>query len=120
MTRGRYQHRAPPSKLAIENRFRFFVHIIRRPADRLVQRVLRSLSDSSWKRPPGRKQKFLTEVLKEDLRTLYAYRQSRRDVGFHRIWNSDEWIESRASSRRRSRRLGTAMFKDDTPRRRCR
>ncbi|KAK6734559.1 hypothetical protein RB195_018008 [Necator americanus] len=39
---------------------------LRRPADRLVQRVLRSLSGSSWKKPPGRK----------------------------RIWNSDEWIDS--------------------------
>ncbi|KAK6754042.1 hypothetical protein RB195_013191 [Necator americanus] len=47
MTRGRYQHFAKPSKVAKENRLRFFGNIIGRPADRLVQRVLRSLSDSS-------------------------------------------------------------------------
>ncbi|KAK6762962.1 hypothetical protein RB195_023609 [Necator americanus] len=37
MTRGRYQHLAPPSKVAKVNRLRFFGHILRRPADRLVQ-----------------------------------------------------------------------------------
>ncbi|KAK6763989.1 hypothetical protein RB195_024351 [Necator americanus] len=42
MTRGK-QHFAPPSKVAKVNRLRFFGHILRRPADRLVQRVLRSL-----------------------------------------------------------------------------
>ncbi|KAK6735509.1 hypothetical protein RB195_018618 [Necator americanus] len=36
MTRGRHQHFAPPSKMAKVNRFRFFGHILRRPADRLV------------------------------------------------------------------------------------
>ncbi|KAK6763982.1 hypothetical protein RB195_024351 [Necator americanus] len=41
MTRGK-QHFAPPSKVAKVNRLRFFGHILRRPADRLVQRVLRS------------------------------------------------------------------------------
>ncbi|KAK6744531.1 hypothetical protein RB195_011322 [Necator americanus] len=41
-----------------------------RPADRLVQRVLKSSSGSSWKKPPGRKRKFWTEAVKEDLRTL--------------------------------------------------
>ncbi|KAK6763884.1 hypothetical protein RB195_024280 [Necator americanus] len=70
MTRERHQHLAPPSKIAIVNRLRFFGHILRRPADRLVQRVLRSLSGSSWKKPPGRKRKFWTEVVKEELRTL--------------------------------------------------
>ncbi|KAK6764783.1 hypothetical protein RB195_024925 [Necator americanus] len=73
-----------PSKVAKVNRLRFFGHILRRPADRLVQRVLRSLSGSSWKKPPGRKRKFWTEMMKEDLRTL----------GVDRIWNSDEWIDS--------------------------
>ncbi|KAK6764643.1 hypothetical protein RB195_024821 [Necator americanus] len=63
ITHGRYQHLAPPSKVATENRLHFFGHILRRPADRLVQRVLRRLSDSSWKRPPGRKRKFWTEGL---------------------------------------------------------
>ncbi|KAK6740828.1 hypothetical protein RB195_008965 [Necator americanus] len=42
MTRGRYQHLAPPSKAAKVGRLRFFGHILRRPADRLVQRVLMS------------------------------------------------------------------------------
>ncbi|KAK6761379.1 hypothetical protein RB195_022441 [Necator americanus] len=41
MTHGRYQHLAPPSKVATENRLHFFGHIIRRRGDRLVQRVLR-------------------------------------------------------------------------------
>ncbi|KAK6760366.1 hypothetical protein RB195_021729 [Necator americanus] len=45
MTSGRYQHLAPPSKVAKVNRLRFFGHILRRPADRLVQRVLRSSSE---------------------------------------------------------------------------
>ncbi|KAK6750304.1 hypothetical protein RB195_002340 [Necator americanus] len=46
MTRGRYQHLVPPSKVAKVNRLPFFGHILRTPADRLVQRVLRSLSGS--------------------------------------------------------------------------
>ncbi|KAK6743901.1 hypothetical protein RB195_010913 [Necator americanus] len=54
-TRGRYQHLVPPSKVARVNRFRFSGYVLRRPADRLVQRVLRSLSGSSSKKPPGRK-----------------------------------------------------------------
>ncbi|KAK6757721.1 hypothetical protein RB195_015499 [Necator americanus] len=91
MTRGRYQHLAPPSKVAKVNRLRFFDHILRRPAHRLVQRVLRSLSGP---KPPGRERKFWTEVVKEDLRTLRVDRQFRRDVRFRRIWNSDEWIDS--------------------------
>ncbi|KAK6743815.1 hypothetical protein RB195_010861 [Necator americanus] len=70
MTRGRYQHLAPPSKAA------------------------KSSSGSSWKKPPGRKRKFWTEVVKEDLRTLGVDRQLRRDVRFRRTWNSDEWIDS--------------------------
>ncbi|KAK6749620.1 hypothetical protein RB195_001931 [Necator americanus] len=44
MTRGRYGHLPPPSKVAKVNRPRFFGHILTRPADRLVQRVLRSLT----------------------------------------------------------------------------
>ncbi|KAK6727851.1 hypothetical protein RB195_005492 [Necator americanus] len=91
MTHGRHQNLAPPSKVAKVNRLRFFGHILRRPADRLVQRVLRSSSSSSWKKPPGRKRKFWTEVAKEDLRTLGVDRQFRRDVRFRKIWNSDEW-----------------------------
>ncbi|KAK6727718.1 hypothetical protein RB195_005415 [Necator americanus] len=51
-----------------------------RPADRLVKRVLRSLSGSSWKKPPGRKRKFWTEMVKKELRTLAVARQFRRDV----------------------------------------
>ncbi|KAK6749805.1 hypothetical protein RB195_002048 [Necator americanus] len=94
MTCGKHQHLAPPSKVAKINRLRFFGHILRRLADRLVQRVLRSSSGSSWKKPPGRKRKFWTEVVKEELRTFGVYRQFRRDVRFPRIWNSDEWIDS--------------------------
>ncbi|KAK6735617.1 hypothetical protein RB195_018685 [Necator americanus] len=94
MTRGRYQHLAPPSKAAKVNRLRFFGHILRRPADRLLQRVLKSSSGSSWKKPPVRKRKFWTEVVKEDLKTLGVDRQFRRDVRFRRTWNSDEWIDS--------------------------
>ncbi|KAK6763779.1 hypothetical protein RB195_024201 [Necator americanus] len=63
MTRGRYQHLAPPSKVAKVNRLRFFGHILRRPADCLVQRVLR---------------------------TLGMDRQFRREARFRRLWNSDE------------------------------
>ncbi|KAK6730866.1 hypothetical protein RB195_007372 [Necator americanus] len=70
MTSGRYQHLAPPSKVAKVNRLRFFGHVLGRPADRLVQRVLGSLPGSSWKNPPGRKRNFWTKVVKEDLRTL--------------------------------------------------
>ncbi|KAK6734145.1 hypothetical protein RB195_017739 [Necator americanus] len=47
MTRGRYEYLAPPSKVAAANRLRFFGHILVKPADRVVQRVLRRLSDSS-------------------------------------------------------------------------
>ncbi|KAK6749537.1 hypothetical protein RB195_001883 [Necator americanus] len=82
MTRKRYQHLASPSKVAEVNRLRFFAHILRRPADRLVQRVLRSLSCSSWKKPPGQKRKFWTEVVKEDVRTLGVDRQFRQDISF--------------------------------------
>ncbi|KAK6764998.1 hypothetical protein RB195_025074 [Necator americanus] len=70
MTRKRHQHLAPPSKVAKANRLRFFGHILRRPADRLVQRVLRSSSGSSWK-------SHLAENGSSGLR----------------IWNSDEWID---------------------------
>ncbi|KAK6733320.1 hypothetical protein RB195_017208 [Necator americanus] len=77
---SRYQHLAPPSKVAEVNRLRFFGLILRRPADRLVQRVLKSSSGSSWKKPPGRKRKFWTEVVKEDLRTLGVHRQFSGDV----------------------------------------
>ncbi|KAK6743369.1 hypothetical protein RB195_010557 [Necator americanus] len=97
VTRGRYQHLAPPSKVAKVNRLRFFGHILRRPAHRLVQRVLRSFPGSTWKKPanssPGRKRKFWTEVVKENLRTLSVDRQFGRDVRFCRIWNRDEWID---------------------------
>ncbi|KAK6741761.1 hypothetical protein RB195_009557 [Necator americanus] len=99
MTRERHQHLALPSKVAKINRLRFFSHILRRPADRLVQRVLGSLPGSSWKKPPGRKRKFWTEVVKEDLRTLGVDRQFRRDVRFRRIWNSDEWILCKLSQK---------------------
>ncbi|KAK6743120.1 hypothetical protein RB195_010406 [Necator americanus] len=80
MTRGRHRHLAPPSKAAEVNRLHFFGHILRRPVDRLVQRVLKSSSSLNWKKPPGRKRKFWTEVIKEDLRTLGVDRQFRRDI----------------------------------------
>ncbi|KAK6756538.1 hypothetical protein RB195_014760 [Necator americanus] len=94
MTHERCQHLAPLSKVAKVNRLRFFGYILRRPADRLVQRVLKSFPGSSWKKPPSRKRKFWTEVVKEDLKTLCVDRQFRRDVVFRRIRNSDEWIDS--------------------------
>ncbi|KAK6763056.1 hypothetical protein RB195_023671 [Necator americanus] len=94
MTLGRYEHLALPSKVARVNRLRFFSHILRRPADRPAQRVLRSSSGLSRKRPAGRERKFSTEVVNEDLRTLGVDRQFRRDVRFRWIWNSDEWIDS--------------------------
>ncbi|KAK6761149.1 hypothetical protein RB195_022277 [Necator americanus] len=94
MTRGRYERLAPPSKVTRVIRLCLFGHILRRLAHRLVQRVLRSLSCSGWKKPPGRKRKFWTEVVKEDLKTLGVDRQFRRDVRFRRIWNSDEWVDS--------------------------
>ncbi|KAK6738286.1 hypothetical protein RB195_020414 [Necator americanus] len=86
-----YQHFAPPSKVAKVNRLRFFGHILRRAAERLVQRVLRSSSGSSWKKPSGQKRKFWTEVVKMN---LGVDRQFRRGVMFLRIWNRDEWIDS--------------------------
>ncbi|KAK6745370.1 hypothetical protein RB195_011854 [Necator americanus] len=43
---------------------------------------------------PGRKRKFWTDVVKENLRKLGVDRRFRRDVRFRRIWNSDEWIDS--------------------------
>ncbi|KAK6761228.1 hypothetical protein RB195_022334 [Necator americanus] len=92
MTRGRYQHLALPSKVAIENRLRFFGHIL--PVGCLVKRVLRSLSGSNWEKPFGRKRKFWTEVVKEDLRTLGVDRQFRRDVRFYAMWSSIDWIDS--------------------------
>ncbi|KAK6764588.1 hypothetical protein RB195_024784 [Necator americanus] len=92
MTRGRYQHFAPQSKVAKVNRLRFFSHILRRPADSLVQRVLRSSSGSSWMKPPGRKRKVWIEVAEEGLRTLGVDKRFRRDVRFRRIWTSDEWM----------------------------
>ncbi|KAK6758433.1 hypothetical protein RB195_015949 [Necator americanus] len=89
LTRGKYQHLAPPSKVATENRLRLFGHILRRPPDRLVQRVSRSWSGLSWKRPPGRKHKFWTEAVKEELKTPDVDKQFRRDIKFRRICNSD-------------------------------
>ncbi|KAK6760288.1 hypothetical protein RB195_021678 [Necator americanus] len=91
ITRGRYQHLAPPSKMATENHLGSLGNIIRRPANSFVQRVLTILSGSSWS--PGRKRKLWTEVMKEDLRTLGVERQFRQDVRFRRIWYSDEWID---------------------------
>ncbi|KAK6761088.1 hypothetical protein RB195_022234 [Necator americanus] len=95
MTRGMCQHLTSPSKVTTENRHRFFGHILKRPADHLVQRVLSSLSGSSWKRPAGRKRKFWNEVVREDPRMLGVERHFGRDVRFRRIWSNDEWIDSK-------------------------
>ncbi|KAK6752941.1 hypothetical protein RB195_003999 [Necator americanus] len=84
----------PPSKVVAENRLRFFGHKMRRTADRPVQRALRILPDFSWKRPPDRTITSTTMVVKEEMRILGVDIQVRRDVGFRRIWNSDEWIDS--------------------------
>ncbi|KAK6743730.1 hypothetical protein RB195_010806 [Necator americanus] len=95
-----------------------FGHGLRRPADRLAQRNLRSLSRWSRKKPPGRKRKFWTEVMKEDLRTLGVDGQFRRDVRFRRIWKSDEWIDSVQALAEDWE--SWAIFEDATCRRRCR
>ncbi|KAK6755510.1 hypothetical protein RB195_014091 [Necator americanus] len=83
----------PPSKVATENRLRFFGHILRKPADCLVQRVLRSLSGLGWKRPLGRKWKFRTERVErepEDTRRVHF----RRDIRFRSTWyNRECWAE---------------------------
>ncbi|KAK6751216.1 hypothetical protein RB195_002909 [Necator americanus] len=42
----KYQHLAPPSKVAAENRLRLFGDVLRRPEDRVVQRFVRILSSS--------------------------------------------------------------------------
>ncbi|KAK6763395.1 hypothetical protein RB195_023918 [Necator americanus] len=80
----------------MENRPRFFGHVMRRPSNRLVQVVLRMLPDPNWKTSIGRKRKFWIEVVK-DLRTLGVDRQFTRDVKFRRLWNSDGWVDSMRS-----------------------
>ncbi|KAK6758795.1 hypothetical protein RB195_016181 [Necator americanus] len=117
MTRGGHQHLASLPKVVTENRPRVLGHRLRRPTDRLFQRVPRSLSGSSWNRPPGRKRKLWTEVVREDLRTLGVDWQFKRDVKFSKIWISAEWInfvQAIAEDRE-----GSALFKDGTSRRRC-
>ncbi|KAK6730343.1 hypothetical protein RB195_007044 [Necator americanus] len=74
MIRGRYQHFAPPSKMATENRLSFFGYIMRRPGDRLVQRVQRSRLQSG--------KGHLDENGSFGLRRIKTNR------------NSDEWIDS--------------------------
>ncbi|KAK6743257.1 hypothetical protein RB195_010487 [Necator americanus] len=66
---------------------------------------------SSRKRPPCRKWKFWTEVLKEDLRTLD--RQLSGDVGFRRIWVSGECIDS-VKLLQKMEKVGKAMVMGDT------
>ncbi|KAK6763497.1 hypothetical protein RB195_023992 [Necator americanus] len=58
MTCEKRQHLGRPSEIVMENRPRFFGHVMRRPSGRLVQIVLRMLLDLNWKRLPGRKRKF--------------------------------------------------------------
>ncbi|KAK6749498.1 hypothetical protein RB195_001857 [Necator americanus] len=50
--------------------------------------------DPNWKRPPDRKRKSWTEVVKEGLRILGVDRQFSRDVKFRRLWNNDGWVDS--------------------------
>ncbi|KAK6737062.1 hypothetical protein RB195_019640 [Necator americanus] len=90
MTRGKRQHLARSSEVAKENRLRFFGHVMRRPTDRLAQVVLRMLPDPNWIRPPVRKRKFWTEVV----RTHGVDSQFSRDVKFRRLRNSDGWVDS--------------------------
>ncbi|KAK6766008.1 hypothetical protein RB195_025738 [Necator americanus] len=66
----RYQHLAPPSKVATENRLRFFDHTVRRSAYRLCRRVQRCPSDSIFKKPSDQERKLWIEVVKEELKTL--------------------------------------------------
>ncbi|KAK6736266.1 hypothetical protein RB195_019129 [Necator americanus] len=87
MTRGRYQHLAPPSKVATKNHLRIFGHVIKRPVDRLIQQVLKSLSDSSWKRPPGRKRKFWNEVVKEDSAWIDSLGETQCFAGYGIVTN---------------------------------
>ncbi|KAK6752229.1 hypothetical protein RB195_003574 [Necator americanus] len=106
MTRERYQHLAPPSKVAKINRLRFLGHILRRSVAHPVQRVLRNLPCSSWKKPPDRKRMFWTEVVKEELWTLGVDKQFGRHVRFRRIWNRDEWSDSvQFRKKRRKKKL---------------
>ncbi|KAK6763782.1 hypothetical protein RB195_024204 [Necator americanus] len=89
MTRGKRQHLARPSEVVMGNHLRFFGHVMRRPSDRLVKVVLKMLPDPNWKRPPSRKRRFWTKVVKENLTTLGVHTQFSRDVKFCRQWNSD-------------------------------
>ncbi|KAK6741253.1 hypothetical protein RB195_009234 [Necator americanus] len=70
------------SALLIENDPRFFGHAMRGPSDCLAQAVLKMLPNPNWKRPPGRKRKFWTEVVKEGLRTLGVDKRFDRDAKF--------------------------------------
>ncbi|KAK6755723.1 hypothetical protein RB195_014237 [Necator americanus] len=85
---------ARPSEVVMENRLRFFGHVMRMLSDRLVQVVLKMLPHANWKRPPGRKRKFWKEMVKEDLGTLGVDIQFSRDVKFRRLWNSGRWVDS--------------------------
>ncbi|KAK6729958.1 hypothetical protein RB195_006793 [Necator americanus] len=77
MTRGKHQHLAPPSKVAKVNLLRFFGHILRRPADRLLQRVLRSSGGG----------------VRARVRAGRSHLAENGSSGLRRIWNSDEWID---------------------------
>ncbi|KAK6725459.1 hypothetical protein RB195_004033 [Necator americanus] len=50
--------------------------MLKRPANRFVQRVVKSSSGPNWKTPHGRKWKF------------------KRDVRFPRLWNNMEKVEN--------------------------
>ncbi|KAK6736586.1 hypothetical protein RB195_019340 [Necator americanus] len=90
MTNGKGQHLARPSEGVMENHFWFYGHVMMRPSNRLVQVVQKMLPDPIWNRPPGRKRKFWTEVVKEDLRTLGVETQFSRAVRFCRLWNKNK------------------------------
>ncbi|KAK6747592.1 hypothetical protein RB195_000656 [Necator americanus] len=91
---GSYERDVQQRCAKVTSAFDCLTKCLWRTGDRPVQRVLRNLPASSWKKPPGRKQKFWSDVVKEDLRTLDVDRHFRRDVKFRRMWNSDEWIDS--------------------------
>ncbi|KAK6752903.1 hypothetical protein RB195_003978 [Necator americanus] len=80
MTDRKRQHLPRTSDVVMKNLLRFFGHVMRRASDRLVQVVLRMLPDPNWERPTGRKRKFWTKVVKENLRTFGVDWQSRREV----------------------------------------
>ncbi|KAK6760053.1 hypothetical protein RB195_021537 [Necator americanus] len=92
--RPEHQNLAQLSEAVMENRIRFFGHVTTIPSGHFVQVVLRMLPDPNWKRPPGRRRKLWTKVMKEDFRTPGVDKQFSRDVRSRRLGDSDGWINS--------------------------